>query len=251
MLTSRKTRTGIGSHFSSSEDHVESLRLFYIIPAFNEASVIAQTVASLSTDAPLGEIVVVDDGSRDDTGPLALSAGAVVLRHLKNRGYGAALQTGLAYAQTQDADVAVTFDADGQHDPEDVPALIGPILEGRCDVVLASRFLDTASTTDMPRSRRLTLKAGVLFTRMMSRVRVTDAHNGLRAFSRRAIGLMQTASDDMAYASEVHDQIYRHKLSYAEVPSHIRYTEYSLAKGQRSTAAMRIAWRFFLEKMRP
>jgi hypothetical protein len=91
----------------------------------------------------------------------------------------------------------------------------------------------------------------VLFTRLMSRVQVTDAHNGLRAFSRRAIGLMQAASDDMTYASEVHDQIYRHKLSYTEVPCHIRYTDYSLAKGQRSSAALRLAWRFFLEKMRP
>jgi polyprenyl-phospho-N-acetylgalactosaminyl synthase len=230
---------------------MKSYRLFYIIPAFNEAGAITETVASLKDHAPPGEIVVVDDGSRDDTGPLALSAGAVVLRHLKNRGYGAALQTGLAYAQMRNADLAVTFDADGQHDPNNVPALMEPILNGRCDVVLASRFLDTASTANMPRSRRLTLKAGVLFTKLMSRVHVTDAHNGLRAFSRRAIGLMQTASDDMAYASEIHDQIYRHKLSYTEVPCHIQYTQYSLAKGQRSSAALHIAWRFLLEKMRP
>ncbi len=230
---------------------MKSYRLSYIIPAFNEAGAIVETIANLKNHAPPGEIVVVDDGSNDDTGPLALSAGAVVLRHLKNRGYGAALQTGLVYTQMRNGDIAVTFDADGQHDPHDIPVLIEPIVNGQCDVVLASRFLDAASTTNMPSSRRLTLKAGVLFTRLMSRVRVTDAHNGLRAFSRRAIGLMQTASDDMTYASEIHDQIYRHKLSYKEVPCRIHYTKYSLAKGQRSSAAMRIAWRFFLEKMRP
>lgn len=226
-------------------------RLFYVIPAFNEAGVIATTVVDLKNHAPLGVIVVVDDGSSDDTSPIALSAGAVVLKHLMNRGYGAALQTGLASAQLNGADIAVTFDADGQHDPKDVSVLIEPIISGKCDVVLASRFLSSASTVNMPMLRRLTLKAGVLFTRIMSRVPVTDAHNGLRAFSRRAIGLMQTDSDDMAYASEIHDQIYRHKLSYTEVPCHIRYTKYSLAKGQSSSAAIRIAWRFFLAKLRP
>jgi glycosyltransferase involved in cell wall biosynthesis len=226
-------------------------KLFYIVPAFNEGAVIVETVTGLRSNGPPGEVVVVDDGSSDDTRFLALSAGAVVLRHLKNRGYGAALQTGLAYTQMRDADIAVTFDADGQHDPNDVSVLIEPIVSGRCDVVLGSRFLNAASPANMPWARRLTLKVGVLFTKFMSRVHVTDAHNGLRAFSRRAIGLMQTDSDDMTYASEIHDQIYRHKLSYTEVPCHIKYTKYSLAKGQRSSAAMRIAWRFFLEKMRP
>lgn len=226
-------------------------KLFYIIPAFNEADVIAETIASLKNQAPPGEIVVVDDGSTDDTGSLALSGGAVVLMHLNNRGYGAALQTGLAYAQLKHADIAVTFDADGQHDANDVSVLIEPIVSGKCDVVLASRFLHGASTENMPWFRQLILKAGVIFTKLMSRVHVTDAHNGLRAFSRLAIGLMQTNLDDMAYASEIHDQIYRHKLPYTEVPCHIKYTKYSLAKGQRSIGAIRIAWRFFLEKMRP
>jgi glycosyltransferase involved in cell wall biosynthesis len=226
-------------------------KIFYIIPAYCEADVIVDTISSLKNYAPLGEIVVVDDGSSDNTSSLALSAGAVVLRHLKNRGYGAALQTGLAYSQRENADIAITFDADGQHDPKDISVLVEPIIKGKCDVVLASRFLDVASSPNMPLLRRLTLRLGVLFTRFMSRVHVTDAHNGLRAFSKRAIGFMQTDSDDMTYASEIHDQIYRHKLSYAEVPCHIKYTEYSLAKGQKSSAAIRIAWRYFLEKLRP
>lgn len=226
-------------------------KLLYIIRAFNEAPVISQTIADLKSYAPPGEIVVIDDGSADDTGLIALSFGAVVLRHIMNRGGGAALQTGLEYARLNNADIVVTFDADGQHDPKDVPALIEPIVSGRCDVVLASRFLNSSSTVNMPWIRRLILKAGVLFTRIMSRVHVTDAHNGLRAFSGRAINIVHTRLDDMAYASEIYDQIYRHKLSYTEVPCHIRYTNYSLTKGQRSKAAIRIAWRFFLEKMRP
>jgi len=226
-------------------------KLFYIIRAFNESAVIGQTIADLKKCAPSGEIIVVDDGSSDDTGSVALSAGAVVLSHLVNRGGGAALQTGLMYARLNHANIVVTFDADGQHDANDVSVLIEPIVSGRCDVVLASRFLDSSSTSNMPWARRLTLKAGVIFTRLMSRVYVTDAHNGLRAFSARGIDLMRTSLDDMAYSSEIYDQIYRNNLSYKEVPCHIRYTDYSLAKGQRSSAAIRIAWRFFLEKMRP
>jgi polyprenyl-phospho-N-acetylgalactosaminyl synthase len=230
---------------------VTKYRLFYIIRAFNEAAVIGQTITDLKHCAPSGEIIVVDDGSSDDTGSVALSSGAVVLRHFVNRGGGAALQTGLTYARLNHADIVVTFDADGQHDAKDVAALIEPIVSGKYDVVLASRFLDSSSTSNMPWLRWWTLKAGVIFTRLMSRVHVTDTHNGLRAFSGRAISLMHTSLDDMAYASEIYDEIYRGKLSYKEVPCHIRYTDYSLAKGQRSTAAIRIAWRFFLEKIRP
>ncbi len=226
-------------------------KLFYIIPAFNEADMVAATVADLKDHAPPGVIVVVDDGSTDETGSLALSAGAVVLSHLKNRGYGAASQTGLAYARQQQADIAVPFDADGQHDPNDVSALIGPIVRDECDVVLSSRFIAGASTMNMPKLRRMTLKAGVLFTRLMSRMRVTDAHNGFRAFSRKAIELMQTNLDDMAYASEIHDKIFQHKLSYLEVPCSVKYTEYSMSKGQKSSAAIRIIWRYLMEKMRP
>jgi len=230
---------------------MQTYKLVYIVRAFNEADVIAETIASLRRDAPSGEIVVIDDGSTDDTRSAAMSAGATVVAHIMNRGGGAALQTGLTYARLNHADIAVTFDADGQHDPKDVPTLIEPIVSGRCDVVLASRFVDGALVSNMPWLRRLILKAGVFFTKIMSRVHVTDAHNGLRAFSRHAIHVMHTNLDDMAYASEVYDQIYRNGLSYVEVPCHIRYTDYSLAKGQRSRAAVRIGLRFFLEKMRP
>ena len=230
---------------------MQTYKLVYIIRAFNEADVIAETIANLRRDAPPGEIIVVDDGSIDDTRSIAVSAGATVLTHIMNRGGGAALQTGLTYARLNDVDIAVTFDADGQHDPNDVPALIEPIVAGKYEVVLASRFIDGASTSNMPWVRRMTLKAAVFFTKIMSQIHVTDAHNGLRAFSRRAIHVMHTNLDGMAYASEIYDQIYRNGLSHVEAPCHIRYTDYSLAKGQRSRAAVRIGLRFFLEKMRP
>ena len=230
---------------------MKTYKLAYIVRAFNEADVIAETITSLREDAPPGEIIVIDDGSSDDTRSAAVSAGATVLTHLMNRGGGAALQTGLTYARLNDVDIAVTFDADGQHDPKDVPTLIEPIVAGRCEVVLGSRFVDGALVSNMPWLRRMTLKAGVFFTKIMSRVHVTDAHNGLRAFSRQAIHVMHTDIDGMAYASEIYDKIYRNNLSYEEVPCHIIYTDYSLQKGQCSRAAISIGLRFFLEKMRP
>ena len=231
--------------------NIETYKLAYIVRAFNEADVIAETIASLRRDAPPGEIVVIDDGSSDNTRSVAVSAGATVLTHMINRGGGAALQTGLTYARLNQADIAVTFDADGQHDPNDVPTLIEPILAGRCDVVLGSRFVDGALVSNMPWLRRMTLKAGVFFTKIMSRVNVTDAHNGLRAFSRKAVQVMHTDIDGMAYASEIYDKIYRNNLAYVEVPCHIIYTDYSLQKGQHSRAAVGIGLRFFMEKMRP
>lgn len=146
------------------------------------------------------------------------------------------------------AEVIVTFDSDGQHRLDDVAKLAAPILSGEVDVVLGSRFL-TADTT-VPPLRKLTLKLGVVFTRWVSRVNVTDTHNGLRAFSRAAAQQIQILQDRMAHASEILDEIGRLKLRYREIPVEIRYTEYSRQKGQRSSAAFRIVWDFLIGKWR-
>jgi len=154
------------------------------------------------------------------------------------------LQTGIEFALARGADIIVTFDSDGQHQLEDVDALIAPVAEGRCDVALGSRFLHPQSR--VPLARRLTLKAGVLFTRLISHIRVTDTHNGLRALSRRAAQAIEIRQDRMAHASEILDEIARLKLRYVEVPTRILYTEYSRQKGQKSSAAVRIAWDFLV-----
>src|SRR5262245_19840796 len=116
--------------------------IYVVIAAYQEARVIADVVTSVTAFTP--HVVVVDDGSEDGTGARARAAGAAVLRHLVNRGQGAALQSGISYALAQGADVIVTFDADGQHDVGDLPALVEPILSGRADIALGSRFLGQA-----------------------------------------------------------------------------------------------------------
>jgi glycosyltransferase involved in cell wall biosynthesis len=219
--------------------------LWVVIAAYNESARIAATLAELAGRAP--NVVVVDDGSRDDTAAAARRCGVWVLRHPINRGQGAALQTGITFALQRGAELIVTFDADGQHDPADLPALLAPVVSGAADVALGSRFL--GRTIGMPTSRRFVLKAAVLFTRVVSRVRVTDAHNGFRALSRKAAQGIRIRQDRMAHASEILDEIRRHGLRFVEVPVTIRYTAATLAKGQSSWNAVRIVWQLLVGRV--
>lgn len=219
--------------------------VFIVVAAYNEATVVRDTVSEVLTVYP--QVIVVDDGSSDGTARAVADLPIHLLRHPINRGAGAALQTGLTYALSQGADVIVAFDADGQHSLADVPNLIAPIEDGTADLVLGSRFLGT--TEGMPLSRRFTLRLGVLFTRLVSRISVTDTHNGLRAFSRPVAEQLNITMDRMAHASEIMDHITRNGWRYKEVPVTIRYTEYSMAKGQSSWNAVRIVIQFLLEKL--
>src|SRR5436190_10198979 len=155
------------------------MHVFVVVPAFNEGEAIGAVLDELRPYDV--RVVVVDDCSTDATADAARKGGAVVLRHAINRGQGAAIQTGIAYALRRGAEVIVTFDSDGQHDAGDLAALVAPIRDGRADVVLGSRFLEPRSA--VPPTRRALLKLAILFTRATSGLRVTDAHNGLRAFS--------------------------------------------------------------------
>ncbi len=219
--------------------------LFIVVPAYNEATSIGQVTRELRADYP--HVVVVDDGSTDDTYEAAKGGGAYVLRHFINRGQGAALQTGIEFALRRGARFIVTFDADGQHRVEDIPPILEPIWRGQCEVTLGSRFL--GETVGIPRTRRMTLRLAVLFTKFVNRVQLTDAHNGFRAFSRRAAQTIHITMDRMAHASELIDQIRLSGLPFREVPVQIRYTVYSLAKGQSSRGAIRIVWQYLLGRV--
>jgi glycosyltransferase involved in cell wall biosynthesis len=221
--------------------------VWIVVAAYNEAERLAATLEPLCHRWP--HVVVVDDGSSDDTAAIALGHPVWVLRHLFNCGQGAALQTGIDFALRQGAQVIVTFDADGQHDCEDIAGLVESIHKGEADVALGSRFL--GSTEGMPWLRRLLLKLGVCFTRLFSGIRVTDTHNGLRALSRAAAERIRISQGRMAHASEILDQIRLHRLRYCEVPVRIRYSVETLAKGQSSWNVVRIVWDLVLGRMIP
>jgi glycosyltransferase involved in cell wall biosynthesis len=220
-------------------------KIFVVVPAYNEATTVRSVVRELLQLYP--SVIVVDDGSSDETSSEALSSGATLLRHAINLGQGAALQTGIEYSLSAGARVIATFDADGQHLSSDVVNLVTPILDGQADIVLGSRFLGRAE--DIPFTRWVLLKGGILFTRLVSGVNLTDVHNGLRAFSRRAAKKLHITINRMGHASELIDQTKRSKLSYVEVPVQVRYTEYSRRKGQNALSAFRIVVDYVLGRI--
>lgn len=217
-----------------------------MIPAFNENDAIGDVVIELRR--LYRNIIVVDDRSSDDTGATAFRAGATVLRHPINLGQGAALQTGIRYALSRGAEYIVTFDADGQHRADDIRVLIETQVKTGADVVLGSRFLGHAK--DIPWLRRMVLRLAVLFTRLGSGVKLTDAHNGLRLLSRGAAERIRIRQNRMAHASEIIDQISALRLTAAEAPVTIVYTDYSLRKGQRLGNAVNILADLFIARLK-
>jgi glycosyltransferase involved in cell wall biosynthesis len=219
--------------------------VWVVIPAYNESARLEETLAGLCSRCD--HVAVVDDGSDDETSAVALRFPVWVLRHVVNCGQGAALQTGIDFALARGARVVVTFDADGQHDAEDIARLVEPVLSGKVEVALGSRFLGQA--VGMTWGRWVVLKLAVLFTRVFSRIGVTDTHNGLRAMSRLAARQIRITHNRMAHASEILDQVRQRGLSWCEVPVTVHYTPETLAKGQSSWNSLRILGQLLLGRV--
>jgi glycosyltransferase involved in cell wall biosynthesis len=218
-----------------------------LVPVYNEAQAVGRTIAELRAAFP--QVVCVDDGSVDGSGALAHAAGATVLRHVVNQGQGAALQTGFDYVLGHtDARWVVTFDGDGQHLVEDALRMVERARTSGVDLVLASRF--TGRTEAMPRMRRLVLRGGLWFTRLTSRLDVSDTHNGLRVLNRTALTKIRLQLPRMAYASELLGAIVPNGLTYDEEPSTVIYTDYSRAKGQRNSNSLNILFDLAVRRIR-
>jgi len=169
---------------------MSGLRVLVIIPAHNEQESLPRTLGEVRAAAPEAGVLVVDDGSRDATASVARRHGVSVLRHPVNLGVGGALQTGFRWALEHGYDVGVQLDADGQHDPADLAALLEPIRAGRCDVSIGSRYV-RRSGYRAPVARRLGM---VLFSGLVSAVlheRITDTTSGFRAYARPVMEVCQ------------------------------------------------------------
>ena len=210
-----------------------------VIAAYHEAEVIGRVAGEVAEAG--WSVVVVDDGSRDATAQAARQPGVVVLRHAVNLGQGAALQTGIDYALRRGARHLVTFDADGQHSPEDIPRLIDAL--GEADVALGSRFLGRIEGAGG--GRRALLRTAVAVSNALSGTRLTDAHCGIRAFRATVAQELRITQDRMAHASELLHKIAASDLRVVEVPVTVRYTARSLAKGQGGLQAVRILFDYF------
>lgn len=215
---------------------MRSSRVFAVVAAFNEEKTIAAVLNDL--EKYVDHIIVVDDGSSDKTSGQVKGAKVTLLRHLSNLGQGAALQTGFEYAKKQKADVVITYDADGQFKASDIPRLVEPIIQKKVDIVLGSRFLGKA--VDIPLTRLITLKLGIIFTYIFSGLKLTDTYNGLRALNNRALNKINITQNRLAHASDILDQIKAKKLKYKEVPVTVIYTDYSKQKGERNINALKV-----------
>ena len=204
--------------------------VWIVIPALNEATVIGDVVADVRS--VFDHVVCVDDGSQDDTGNVALRAGAHVVPHPVNLGQGAAIQTGVEYARAQPgAAVFATFDADGQHQVKDVVRMIDRLTAEDLDIVIGTRFADRAPER-MPALRRLLFPLIAKISPASRKLRLTDAHNGLRVFNKTVADGLNLTMSSMSHASEFISVIVENRWRVAEEPVEILYTDYSMTKGQ-------------------
>jgi len=201
----------------------EAVSVLAAIPAFNEQKTIGSVVLTAQRYAT--KVVVIDDGSEDETAWVAEQAGATVIRHPVNRGYGAALRSCFAYARESEFEVLVILDGDGQHRPEMIPLVVAPVDEGRADVSIGSRFLDGNTTGGVPGYRKFGIHLLTKLTNLGTRHsgKITDAQSGFRAYSRRAISVIDPLEADMGASAEILWEADRKGLRIVEVPITIDY----------------------------
>ncbi len=219
------------------------------MPAFKEASVIGDVVADLRS--VFGNVVVVDDGSKDGTAAAARRAGAHVVPHPVNLGQGAAIQTGVEYARAQPgALVFATFDADGQHRVKDVVSMIDRLSADSVDIVIGTRFAE-GPPPRMPLLKRVVLQAAAWLSPSSRRLHLTDAHNGLRVFNKTVADGLNITMNGMSHASEFITLIAENHWRVSEEPVEILYTDYSMSKGQPLLNGVNIVFDGFLRGRMP
>jgi polyprenyl-phospho-N-acetylgalactosaminyl synthase len=225
---------------------INNSEILVLVPVYNEGAIAVSTLTQLVHAGYT--VIVIDDGSDE---PVSKSVGHLpltILRHRVNLGQGAALQTGFTYAKKLNPSVVITFDADGQHDVEDIPAMIAPIRARQADIVLGSRFLPEGES-DIGLSKKMVLQLARFINFLLSGALLSDAHNGFRALNRLALEKIELTENRMAHASEILFETRRKGLRFCEVPVHIRYTDYSKQKGQSARDSIKILFDLVLHKL--
>lgn len=192
------------------------------VPAYNEEVAIASVV--LRAQTLTDQVLVVDDGSSDDTAKVAEMAGAIVRSHERNRGKGAAIRTIFEFAQDRDVEAVILLDGDGQHDPRNIPDVVEPVLAGECDVVIGSRYVD-GDRTETPLYRRFGQRVLDALTPGSGESALTDTQSGFRALSLRAIEELSISTDGIGVESEMISKASENGLELGEVPVDVRYDD--------------------------
>ena len=212
-----------------------------VIPALNEDTRIVDVIKS--AQKYVSTIIVIDDGSTDKTGAVSEKAGAIVIRHVENCGSGAATMTGVEAARAMNVDCIVPLDADGQHDPKDIPAMLAPITKRKADIVFANRF---GQRNSIPAIRRLFNAIGNLVTFAATGRWVADSQCGFKVFGPKVVEQIDLRMSGFEYCSEIVRESVQQKWRVAEVPTKVIYSEYTLAKGQSFSSGVKTALKILL-----
>ena len=218
--------------------------VFAVVPACNEQDTIYQTALSLLQMNI--KVVVVDDGSRLSQLQFLKTLPVYYIKHATNLGQGAALQTGTEFALERAADIIIHFDADGQHQPADLPKLLQPLLDNKADLVMGSRFLSPSN--NIPFFRKYLLKAARWVNYSFTGILLSDAHNGLRAFNRKIAMQLKFTENGMSHATELLFHIKRYQWRWCEVPVTILYKNETMRRGQSTFNSIRIFFDLLLYK---
>lgn len=235
----------------NSSKSLFSSNIVFLVRTYNEWTVIWETVQSI-LDAWYSDVLIVDDGSKDDTydqlKPL-LNSHIVYLKHIKNRGAWSALETGFEYIRRYGkGEFICCFDADGQHSIKDIQKFLTVFEKHpKVQIVFGSRFIEKTNS-NIPFLRRIILKLAIVFTFFLSHIKLSDAHNGFRVFRREALNQIHLTIGWMGYASELIDIIAAKRIPFKEVPVDIKYTDYSLSKWQKNSNAVNVALKFIWSK---
>lgn len=218
------------------------MKIITVIPAYNEANHIGPVIAKLKSY--VDEVIVVDDSSHDNTYELAKLAGAVVVRHIINRGQGAALRTGTQLALDRGADIIIHFDADDQFQAEDIPEMLAPLRNGSADAVLGSRFLTKKS--DLPKIKEhLIMPLARFINRLLFNIKLSDPQSGFRALSRASAQKLNIEHDGMAHCTEIIYKLFKNGDRVVEVPITVVYHEY----GQKLSDGLKILKDIIIQKL--
>jgi len=223
--------------------------IWIIIPAYNEENIIKDVLEELLSRG--FKLVVIDDGSTDNTYNVVQTViqnnpgKGYLYHHPINRGLGATLKTGIEVCLEKNADIVVTFDADGQHNPDDILPVCQPVIDGKADVVIGTRDFN-----DMPSVKKISNQLMNLITWIFYGARVKDSQSGLRAFNKKAAVALDIESREYGISSEIIREINQKELHMDEVPIETIYTDYALAKGTNLKVGLKILVRMIREVLK-